>query len=100
MRRLGESNAFIIPFWDATALWLDTSNESPAYLHYDVVESNGFVNIDLAAGTMFIQVVPDWASADTNQFGRGPGARGYVLASGDFSSGSPEGLWAIYVDAG
>jgi hypothetical protein len=97
---IGESNAFIIPFWDATALWLDTSNEVPAFVHYRVVETNGFVNIDLAAGTIFIQVVPDWASADTNQFGQGPGSRGYILASGDFSTGSPDGLWAIYVDAG
>jgi alpha-tubulin suppressor-like RCC1 family protein len=35
-----------------------------------------------------------------NQFGTGPGDIGILLAAGDFSSGSPDGLWAIYVDPG
>ncbi len=95
-----ETNAYVIPFWGAEALWLDTTNEIPACVQYRIVETNGFVDVDLGTGVIFLQAVPDWASADTNQLGFGPGQRGYLLAAGDFSSGSPNGLWSLYVDAG
>ena len=51
----------------------------PAHVHYHIAETNGFVNMDLAAGAIFVMVVPDWASADTNQLGCGPGATGTLV---------------------
>jgi hypothetical protein len=95
-----DTNLFCIPEWGGTGLWLDTTNEIPAFLNYNVVETNGHQNLDLAAGGVLTIVIPDWASADTNQNGQGPGQLGFLVAAGDWSSGSPHGFWAIYVDAG
>jgi hypothetical protein len=54
----------------------------------------------LSAGAVIFLVVPDWASADTNQNGQGPGSTALLLAAGDWSTGSPQGLWTVYVDPG
>ena len=82
------------------ALMLDTTNLEPAFLQYNVVETNGHTNLDFGAGAVSALVISDWASADTNQNGQGPGELGYLLAAGDWSSNAPDGFWAIYVDAG
>ena len=82
------------------ALLLDTTNLAPSFLVYNIVEANTHTNLDLSAGAVTFLATPDWASADTNQNGQGPGAVGFLLAAGDWSSGSPQGLWAIYVDPG
>jgi hypothetical protein len=82
------------------ALLLDTTNISPALLAYNIVEPvDGHTNIVFPAGAALCVFICDWASADTNQFGAGLGGLGYLLAAGDFSSGSPDGLWAIYFDS-
>jgi hypothetical protein len=81
------------------ALLLDTTNLEPAFLRYRIVETNSATNLDFSTGAILAIVVPDWASADTNQHGFGPGSTGYILAAGDWSSGSPQGFWAIYVDS-
>jgi hypothetical protein len=82
------------------SLLLDTTNVVPAYLAYHIVETNGQTNITFAAGALVCAFICDWASDDTNQLGTGPGDVGFLLAAGDFSTGSPDGLWAIYFDPG
>jgi hypothetical protein len=94
------TNLVNIQEWGGNALWLDTTNEIPAFLNYNVVETNGHMNLDLGAGAVLAIVMPDWASADTNQNGQGPGELSFLVAAGDWSSGFPHGSWAIYVDAG
>jgi hypothetical protein len=94
------TNLVSVPEWNGNALLLDTTNEVPAYLAYNIVETNGYTNIAFSAGAIRCVFICDWATADTNQNGTGPGAPGYLLAAGDFSTGSPDGLWAIYFDAG
>ena len=85
---------------EENALMLDTTNLEPAFLQYNVVETDGHTNLDFGAGAVSALVISDWASADTNQNGEGPGELGYLLAAGDWSSNAPDGFWAIYVDAG
>ncbi len=97
---LKQTNALIVQDCWGNALMLDTTNLEPSFLNYPVTEANGRANIDLAGGALFASIVPDWASADTNQNGQGPGEEGFLLAAGDGSPGSPQGLWAVYVDAG
>ena len=99
------TNLVGVPEWEGDALMLDTTNMVPAYLAYNIVEpSDGNTNITFQGGAVAFVFINDWASADTNQGGTGPGdAAGdpaYLLAAGDFSSGSPDGLWAIWFNAG
>jgi hypothetical protein len=97
-------NLASVPEWSHNALLLDTTNALPAYLAYNIVETDGDTNLAFSAGAMMCVFICDWASADTNQNGTGPGdAAGdpaYLLAAGDFSNNSPDGLWAIWFDAG
>ncbi len=97
---LNFTNALVVQDCWGNALMLDTTNLEPASLNCRIIETNGHLNIDLAGGALFASIVPDWASADTNQNGQGPGEEGFLLAAGDGSPGSPQGLWALYVDAG
>jgi hypothetical protein len=96
---ISETNLVSVPVWYGNALLLDTTNSAPAYLAYNIVETNGHTNLDFSAGAAVCLFICDWASADTNQNGAGPGSAGYLLAAGDFSSGSPDGLWAVSFDA-
>ncbi len=94
------TNLVSVPEWTGNALLLDTTNTIPAFLDYNIVEADGTTNLDFGSGAVACVFICDWASADTNQFGTGPGETGYLLAAGDFSSNSPDGLWAIYFDPG
>jgi len=87
-----------VPLLDGNALQLDTGNSVPAFLEESVVDS-GHTNVILADGAVGCIFINDWATADTNQLGAGPGDTAFLLASGDFSTGSPQGLWAIWADA-
>ncbi len=94
------TNIVSVQEWNRNVLLLDTTNALPALLNYNIVETNGFTNLTFSAGAMRCVFICDWATADTNQNGDGPGDWSYLLAAGDFSSGSPDGLWAVYIDAG
>ncbi len=99
------TNLVSVQEWSRNALLLDTTNAPSAFLNYNIIEpSDGSTNLSLPAGAIRCVFICDWASADTNQNGAGPGDvagdPAYLLAAGDFSSGSPDGLFAIYFDAG
>ncbi len=98
------TNLVSVQEWSRNALLLDTTNASSAYLSYNIIEpSDGGTNLSFPSGAIRCVFICDWASADTNQNGFGPGDGAgdpaYLLAAGDFSSGSPDGLFAIYFDA-
>ena len=98
---LGFSNLVSYPLWSRNALLLDTTNETPAYLNYDIIETNdGSSNLDFSTGAIKFSFISDWATADTNQNGDGPGDWAFLIGAGDLSSGSPDGHWAVYIDAG
>jgi hypothetical protein len=88
------------PFY-GNLLILDTTNLTPAFLHYDILDTNYSVahrNINYGSGTVMFYFAPNWASV--TQGGTGPGAIAYFIGGGDWSSGSPNGLFQIYADAG
>lgn len=97
---IGFTNLVSVPVLARNALLLDTTNAAPAFLNYNVVETNGWTNIAFDAGAIECVFICNWATADTNQDGSGPGATSYLVAAGDFSSNSPDGLWGIWFDAG
>ncbi len=98
------SNLVSVQEGSRNALLLDTADALPAFLNYNIIESDGSTNLVFDAGAIRCAFICDWATADTNQFGFGPGDLAgdpaYLLAAGDFSSNSPQGLWSIYFDAG
>jgi len=81
-------------------LILDTTNISPAYLNYNVLDTIPRTNRNLSysSGTVLFYYAPNWASV--SQGGTGPGETAYFIGGGDWRSGSPNGLFAIYADAG
>ena len=88
------------PTWLGDVLILDTTNLTPAFLNYNVLDTNygeTFRNISYGQGTVLFYFAPNWASV--SQSGSGPGDTDYFLAGGDWSTNSPNGLFAIYADA-
>jgi hypothetical protein len=79
------------------ALILDTTNSDPAYLEYAVTDTNGIQNFSYDPGTVMFFFSPNWASV--SQGGTGPGDTAYFIGSGDWSTGSPNGLFTIYADS-
>jgi hypothetical protein len=99
------TNLVSVPEWLGGAPQIDTANTLPAFLDYNIVEpTDGHMNLAFSVGALTVFFICDWATADANQNGTGPGDEAgdpaYLLAAGDFSSGSPDGLWAIYFDPG
>jgi hypothetical protein len=92
------TNLVSVALWNKNALLLDTSNATPAFLNYNVVESDGFVNLEFDQGALRCVLIIDWGTADTNQNGTGPGQTCYLIAAGDWSSNSPDGLWSLFID--
>ena len=94
------TNLMSVSNWGGDALLLDKTNEIPAYLRYRIEETDGNLNFDLGAGAVYAYVIPNWASSNSTQHGHGPGSDAYILGAGDWSTGSPEGFWGIYINAG
>lgn len=82
------------------ALILDATNLAPASLNYNVQDTSPTTtrNINYSQGTVLFYFAPNWASV--SQGGTGPGDTAYFLAGGDWTTNSPDGLFAIYADAG
>jgi hypothetical protein len=78
------------------ALLLDSTN--PAYLNYNVVETNGYTNLIFSAGTLWFWFSPDWTSA--NQGGTGPGNWGEFIDAGAWTTNAAYGWWSLYVSPG
>jgi hypothetical protein len=83
-----------------SALILDTTNLTPAFLNYNVLDTSPRTNRNLgySQGTVLFWYAPNWASV--SQGGAGPGQTAYLVAGGDWRTNSPNGLFAIYIDSG
>jgi hypothetical protein len=79
------------------ALIIDTTNQTPAFLEYAVMDTNWLENISYDPGTILFAFSPNWASV--SQGGTGPGDTAFLIAGGDFSTNSPNGLFEIYIDS-
>lgn len=75
------------------ALLLDSTNA--AFLQYNVVETNGYVNLTCDSGTIWFWFSPDWSSL--NQGGTGPGDWGRFIDVGAWTSNATYGWWSLYV---
>ena len=84
-------------FGGDNALILDTTNSDPAFLEYAVTDTNWNQTFSYDPGTVLFFFSPNWASV--SQGGTGPGETAYFLGSGDWSTGSPNGLFTIYADS-
>jgi Concanavalin A-like lectin/glucanases superfamily/Bacterial TSP3 repeat len=79
---------------DEFALLLDTN--VPAWLQYNVYESDGRTNLTVNKGSVTMWFAPDWAS--TNAGGVGPGEWGQLIDAGEWTSDASYGWWSLNVD--
>jgi hypothetical protein len=78
-----------------TSLVVDSN--VPAWLQYNVYETNGATNLTVDAGTVIFWFAPSsWAG--TNAGGNGPGEFGRLLEVGGYTPDSSLGWWSIFVD--
>ncbi len=75
---------------------LVVNSNAPAWLQYNVYETNGKTNLTVDGGTVAFWFAPNWAS--TNQGGSGPGEWGRLIEVGGYSPDSSYGWWSLYVD--
>ena len=81
---------------DGASMVLDSTN--PAWLQYNVIETNGATNLTVDVGSVTFWFAPNWSS--TNADGNGPGESGRLLEVGGYTPDSSLGWWSIYVDDG
>src|ERR1039458_2251346 len=74
------------PDCSGNALILDTTNTTPAYLSYYVIDTNWNANLSYGDGTLLFLFAPAWASV--SQGGAGPGSPAYLIYAGDSTNGS------------
>ncbi|MGD0349088.1 MAG: LamG-like jellyroll fold domain-containing protein [Verrucomicrobiota bacterium] len=82
---------------NGASLVVDTN--IPAWLQYNVYESDGTTNLTVNSGSVTFWFAPgSWSS--TNAGGTGPGEWGRLFEVGSYTPDSSYGLWSIYVDDG
>jgi hypothetical protein len=81
---------------DGASLVVDTN--IPAWLQYNVWESDGWTNLTVDSGTVMFWFAPNWSSAGDTNGGFGPGEYGRLFEVGSYTTNSSYGFWSIYVD--
>jgi hypothetical protein len=80
---------------NGSSLVVDTN--VPAWLQFNIVETNGAVNFSPSVGTLsFWFAAGSWSG--TNIGGTGPGEFGRLFEVGSYTTNSSCGLWSLYVD--
>ena len=88
-------------YWATNGLLLDTGDPSlgiPAFLQYNVVESDGTTNLCCEAGAVCLWFSSSWSSAD--QGGTGPDTWGRIIEVGAQDANNATGWWSLYLDPG
>ena len=75
---------------------LVVSSTNPAWLQYNVAETDGATNLTVDAGTVMFWFAPRWSS--TNAGGAGPGEYGRLIEVGGYTPDASFGWWSLYVD--
>ena len=83
---------------DFHSLVVDTN--VPAWLQYNVYESDGNINLTVDSGTVMFWFAPTWFSASDTNGGFGPGECGRLFEAGSYTDDSSYGWWSIFVDTG
>jgi len=76
------------PSFDGNAVQVDTN--VPAWLQYNIVESDSTTNITFEEGSIEMWVLPDWNS------GIGPGDWGRLIDVGAYSTNDLSSWWSLY----
>ncbi len=87
------NNLTEVPSWSSHAVLVD--NNSPAWIAYRVVETNGRTNLNCQTGSVRFWFKPDWNS--TNAGGDGPGSWGRLMEIGSHDPAFANGWWALYL---
>jgi hypothetical protein len=80
------------------ALVVDTN--VPAWLQFNVWESDGWTNLTVDSGTVTFWFAPNWNSASDTNGGFGPGVYGRLFEVGNYTDDSSYGWWSIFTDTG
>ncbi len=83
---------------NGSSLVVDTN--VPAWLQYNVWESDGTTNLTVDNGTVMFWFAANWNSASDTNGGFGPGDYGRLLEVGNYTDDSSYGWWSIFVDTG
>ncbi len=70
----------------------------PAWLQYNIYETNGATNLTVDVGSVTFWFAPDWSSSNDTNGGFGPQEYGRLLEVGGYTPDSSYGWWSIYVD--
>ena len=81
---------------DGNCLLLDTTNLTPAFLFYKMVETGGFTNLVTTNGSISLWLNPSWSS--TNQGGTGPGNWANLISVGYAGTNGPWFAWYLSPD--
>ena len=79
------------PLGNGTSVLVDSP--SPAWLQFNIVESNGATNLPVDEGAVILWFAPNWSSV--SQGGTGPGDWARLLEVGDTNGA---GWWSLYLD--
>jgi len=82
--------------WLGNGSSLVVATNIPAWLQYNVVETNSVTNLTVSAGSVNFWFAPRWSG--TNEGGNGPGFFGRLLEVGGYTPDSSAGWWSLYVD--
>ena len=85
-------NASLLGDW--ITLIVDKSN--PAWLRYNVYESDGTTNLTVDEGTLTFWFAPNWSSA--NAGGSGPGNWAELVNAGLWTTNASYGYWGLNID--
>jgi hypothetical protein len=72
----------------------------PAWLQYNVYESDGTTNLTVDVGSVTFWFAPAWSSINDTNGGFGPQEYGRLLEVGGYTPDSSYGWWSLYVDDG
>jgi len=72
----------------------------PAWLQYNVFESDGNTNLTVDSGSVTFWFAPNWSSVGDTNGGFGPGEYGRLFEVGSYTDDSRYGWWSIFVDSG
>ena len=79
---------------DGASMVIDTN--IPAWLQYNIYETNGLTNLTVNSGTVMLWFAANWSG--TNAGGTGPGGYGRLFEVGNYTTNSNYGWWSLYVD--
>jgi hypothetical protein len=88
----------IVSSWlgDGTALVLNSN--SPAWLQFNVVETNGATNLTVDAGSVAFWFAPYWSGTNDPNGGLGPQEWGRLIETGGYTADGSGGWWSLYED--